>query len=100
MPRSAYTFPVLLVMRVDITGDYGTLDKLMRAKHGFEQAWGEEHQESSAPSDLEQRLAILQTMLAKAKSENASAEFRLKLHEEIDTIENEIESANAGREIP
>ena len=83
-----------------VTGDYATLDKLMRAKHGFEQAWGEEKQEVSAASGLEQRLAILQEMLAKAKSGHASAEFQLKLHEEIDALENEIEAANAGRELP
>ena len=83
-----------------VTGDYATLHQLMRAKKGFEEMWGEETQESSAPTDLEQRLAILKQMLAKAKSENASAEFRLKLHEEIDAVEDEIDASNAGGEIP
>ena len=82
------------------TGDYAKLDLLMQAKRSFEKEWGNEKKGVSAPTELEQRLAILQEMLAKAKSANASAEFQLKLHEEIDALENEIEALNAGRELP
>ncbi len=83
-----------------LTGDYATLDKLMRAKHGFEQAWGDGRSKTSAPNDLEQRLTVLEAMLAKAKAENASSEFRLKLHEEIDAIKDEIEAAHAEQNTP
>lgn len=83
------------------TGDFAELNKFMTAKKGYEENL-REYQTTPAPSQttLEQRLDILKQMIAKAKAENWSAEARVKLQDEFDAVNNELETAHARKTIP